>query len=93
MAFFPNCGSDAPAQFMAEMEKRYGGQIPTLCGDVNNYWADYAAIDSDIVGVKRVAGQQLALAEGLSSVSRLLDPEYPLAQRRIDDAYWHLCEF
>ena len=88
---YPELRIDGNTAFMAAMERRYGDRIPTLTGDMNNYSADYAAIDSDTFGVKRQAGTRLAVAESVASVARLLDPRFALAQRRIDDAYWRLC--
>ncbi len=90
---YPELRIDDPTHFMFEMERRYGDKIPTLAGDVTSAWADYTAIDSDTMGRKRAAGTQLAVAEGLASIARLLEPGYLLPQRRIDDAYWRLCEF
>ncbi len=90
---YPELRIDDPTRFMVEMERRWGDSIPTLAGDVTSAWADYAAIDSDTFGRKRAASVQLATAEGLASVARLLDPDYLLPQREVDEAYWKLCEF
>ena len=90
---YPELRIDDPTKFMVELERRFGESIPTLAGDMNNYSADYAAADSDTFGRKRVAGHRLAAAEGFSSVARLIEPQYPLAQRTVDDAYRYFCEY
>ena len=90
---YPELRIDDPTRFMVEMERRWGDKIPTLAGDVTSAWADYVAIDSDTFGRKRAASAQLAVVEGLASVVRLLDSDYLLPQRRVDEAYWKLCEF
>lgn len=90
---YPELRIDDPTRFMAEMERRYGDQIPTLAGDMSNYSADYAAIDSNTFGLKRAAGLRLSVADGLASIARVLDPQYALSQRTIADAYWRLSEY
>jgi len=90
---YPELRIDDPTKFMTELERRFGDCIPTLAGDMNNYSADYAAADPDTFGRKRDAGHRLAAAEGFSSVARLIEPRYPLAQQATDDAYRYLCEY
>ena len=90
---YPELRIDDPEKFLRLAEERYGPQIPVLSGDTNNWSADYAAIHPDAQGQKRMASYRMATAESLTSIARIFDPQFPLAQRRADDAYWNMSEF
>ena len=90
---YPHLQYSDPAAFMADMERRYAAEIPTLSGDMNNYSADYAAINSDNFGKKRVGAIRLAAAQSLATVSRVLDPTYDTADAAFEKNFWRLCEY
>ena len=90
---YPHLQYDDPAVFMAEMERRYADEIPTLSGDMNNYSADYAAINSDNFGKKRVGAIRLAAAQSLATIARVLEPAYDTADAAFEKDFWRLCEY
>ena len=90
---YPHLQYSDPAAFMADMERRYADEIPTLSGDMNNYSADYAAINSDNFGKKRVGAIRLAAAQSLATTARVLDPTYDTADAAFEKNFWRLCEY
>ncbi|HEX3437408.1 MAG TPA: glycoside hydrolase family 38 C-terminal domain-containing protein [Pseudacidobacterium sp.] len=71
---YPMIKMTSPTSFFEYMEAKYGGQIPTRTGDLNNFSADYATIDPESQGWKRAAARELPFAEGMHAVAAYLDP-------------------
>ncbi len=90
---YPHLQYGDPVTFMVDIERRYDNQIPTLSGDMNNYSADYAAINSDNFGKKRVGAIRLAAAQSLVTTARLLDPTFDTADNLFEKHFWRLCEY
>ena len=60
-------------EMMAELERRYGDQLPELRGDFTPYWEDGAASSAQETALNRAAAERLVQAETLYS---LLQPEH-----------------
>lgn len=72
-----------------EVEKRFGGRIPTLRGDITGGWAQHPLSTPILLAQKREADRLLPTAEKLATLAQLVDPQfvYPtLAFRRAWDA-------
>ena len=71
---YPVIEMTSPTTFFEYMEAKYGSDIPTLSGDLNNFSADYATIDPESQGWKRAAARELPFAEGIHAIASFLDP-------------------
>jgi hypothetical protein len=71
---YPVIKMTSPTDFFEYMESKYGSEIPTRSGDLNNFSADYASIDPESQGWKRAAARALPFAEGAHAVAAFLDP-------------------
>ncbi len=72
-----------------EVERRFGGQIPTLRGLMTAGWAQHPVSTPTLLAMKREADRLLPVAEKLATLARLNDPDfiYPtVAFRRAWDA-------
>ncbi len=90
---YPDIRVGDPRDFMVEMEKDHGDQLPVLSGDLNNFSADYATIDPDSQGRKRRAARLLPLAEGLATAASLRQPTFILPPAEVDHAYQRLHDY
>ncbi len=90
---YPDIRVANPRDFMVYMETCHGEALPTLRGDLNNFSADYAAIDPMSQGSKRRAARVLPLAEGLGAVAGRLDPAFLLPPSEVDRAYLRLFDY
>lgn len=79
---YPKIFISSPTNFFEYMENKYGKDLPSLSGDLNNFSSDYATIDPESQGWKRQASRALPVAEGLSAIDAYLDPSYqPIGAR------------
>ena len=69
---YPEIRTSDPTDFFTYMERRYGSELPTLTGDLNNFSADYATIDPESQGWKRSAARALPAAQGLAALDSYL---------------------
>jgi hypothetical protein len=72
-----------------KIREKFGNQIPTLSGDIPSSWAQHPVCTPELLAQKFEADSLLPTAEKLSTIARLLDPNYiyPLQQfRRAYDA-------
>lgn len=90
---YPEISIAGPRDFMVYMEKNYGGALPVLSGDLNNFSADYASIDPASHGWTRRASRLLPFAEGLAAVAGALDPGFTLPAHEVERAYLRLFDF
>lgn len=73
---FPQIRATHPEEFFEYLERKYGPEIPSLSGDLNNFSGDYATIDPNSQGWKRRAARLLPLAEGLGAIAGALDASF-----------------
>lgn len=90
---YPDIRVADPRDFMVYMEKTYGAELPVLRGDLNNFSADYAAIDPESQGWKRRASRLLPFAEGLAAVAGVTAPGFTLPAREVEHAYQRMFDF
>lgn len=90
---YPDLRVSDPRDFMVYMEKTYGGELPVLSGDLNNFSADYAAIDPEAQGWKRRAARVLPFAEGLGAVASAIRPGFMTPTREVELAYQRMHDF
>ncbi|MDR2674042.1 MAG: glycosyl hydrolase-related protein, partial [Opitutaceae bacterium] len=90
---YPEIRIAGPREFMAYMENTFGGGLPVLRGDLNNFSADYATIDPEAQGWKRAAARLLPLAESLGAVALALDPAFAFPPAEVGRAYTRLFDF
>lgn len=79
---YPEIRIDSPTPFFEYIENKYGADLPTISGDLNNFSADYATIDPNAHGWKRTASRSLPLAEGLAAISSYLNASFQPVQAR-----------
>ena len=79
--------------FFEYMERKYGKEIPTLSGELNNFSSDYATIDPTSQGWKRQASRLLPVAEGTAAIASLLDPAYQAPGDAIERTYLRLYDY
>ena len=82
-----------PTDFFQYIEQRFGSQIPTLRGDLNNFSADYATIDPESQGWKRAAARELPFAEGMQAIASYLDPSVQPTTARVARDYTWLFDY
>ncbi len=90
---YPDIRITDPRDFMVEMEKTHGDRLPVLRGDLNNYSADYAAIDPVSFGGKRRASRLLPFAESLAVVASVHAPAFTLGAPVVAHAYQRLFDY
>ena len=90
---YPEIRTDHPERFFAYMEQKYGAEIPSLAGDLNNFSADYASIDPESQGWKRRAARLLPLAEGVAALANLLDPAFLPPAALIERTFTRLFDY
>ena len=90
---YPDIRVSDPRDFMVYMEKTYASELPVLSGDLNNFSADYAAIDPESQGWKRRASRLLPFAEGLAAVAGVNAPGFALPTRAVELAYQRMHDF
>jgi hypothetical protein len=90
---YPRIRVTSPTEFFEYIERNYGGQLPVLSGDLNNFSADYATIDPDSQAWKRQAARLLPLAEGLSAVAASLEPSFLPPAATIRRAFTRLHDY
>jgi alpha-mannosidase len=79
---YPDIHISSPTTFFEYIESKYAKELPTLSGDLNNFYSDYDTIDPESQRWKRDASRALPVAEGLSAVAAYLDPSYQPASTR-----------
>lgn len=82
-----------PTEFFQYIEEHFGSEIPTLSGDLNNFSADYATIDPESQGWKRVASREIPFAEGMQAVASYLDPTVQPTTDRVARDYTRLFDY
>lgn len=75
------------------MERKYGKDLPTERGELNNFSGDYATIDPAGQGWKRQASRLLPVAEGTAALASLLDPAYQPQASVIERTFQRLFDF
>lgn len=90
---YPDLRIADPRDFMVEMERAHGADLPVLRGDLNNFSADYATIDPHSQGQKRRAARLLPLAEGLAAVASLRQSDFSLGPPEVDRAYRRMFDY
>jgi alpha-mannosidase len=80
---YPEIRIATPTAFFEYIEGKYGTQLPTLSGDLNNFSADYATIDPESQGWKREASRSLPFAEGLSAIASYLTESFQPVTARV----------
>jgi hypothetical protein len=90
---YPEIRIGSPTTFFEYIEQKYGDQLPTLKGDLNNFSADYSTIDPASQGQKRRAARLLPLAEGLAAIAGLNDPNFQNPARLIERTFTRLFDY
>ncbi len=90
---YPEIRITDPTKFFEHIEAHFTNAIPTRTGDLNNFSADYAAIDPESQGWKRKAARLLPLAEGLATVSSQYEAKAGALGKSFDDAYVRLMDY
>jgi hypothetical protein len=90
---YPEIRTDHPERFFEYIEQKYGAEIPSLAGDLNNFSADYASIDPESQGWKRRAARRLPLAEGVAALANLLDPAFLPPAALIERTFTRLFDY
>lgn len=90
---YPEIRFEHPEKFFTYIEKKYGAELPVLSGDLNNFSADYSAIDPDAQGEKRRAARLLPAAEGLGVLAGIADPSFAHLPAEIERTYTRMFDF
>jgi hypothetical protein len=90
---YPVIRITSPTTFFEYVETKYGAQIPTRTGDLNNFSADYATIDPESQGWKRAAARELPFAEGMHAVATYLDPGTQPVTAQVSRDYTRLFDY
>jgi len=90
---YPEIHVASPTTFMAYIEEHFGDQVPVLSGELNNFSADYAAIDPDGHGRIRRAACLLPLAEGIGSIAGAMDPAFATPDALIYRSFLHMFDY
>ena len=90
---YPEIRTDHPERFFEYLEQKYGAEIPSRAGDLNNFSADYASIDPESQGWKRRAARLLPLAEGVAALANLLDPAFLPPAALIERTFTRLFDY
>ena len=90
---YPEIRFEHPEKFFTYIEKKYGAELPELSGDLNNFSADYSAIDPDAQGEKRRAARLLPAAEGLGVLAGIADPSFAHLPAEIERTYTRMFDF
>ncbi|MDR2116359.1 MAG: hypothetical protein LBP87_08255 [Planctomycetaceae bacterium] len=70
-----------------KVREKFGDQIPTLSGDIPSGWAQHPVCAPELLAQKFEADSLLPTAEKLSTIARLLDPNYVYPLQRFRRAY------
>lgn len=90
---YPEIRIGSPTTFFAYIEQKYGAQLPTLKGDLNNFSADYSTIDPTSQGQKRRAARLLPLAEGIAAIAGWNDASFQNPARVIERTFTRLFDY
>jgi hypothetical protein len=90
---YPEIRFEHPEKFFTYIETKYGAGLPVLSGDLNNFSADYSAIDPDAQGEKRRAARLLPVAEGLGVLAGVADPRFAHLPADIERTYTRMFDF
>ncbi len=89
---YPRFKMEIPSVFMQELEDKFGDKIPTLKGEINDQWADFATIAPNMMSEKRNVMRMLYDAEMLSAVEAIKN-NTKYNSNAFRDIYFSLCEF
>lgn len=90
---YPEIRIGSPTTFFEYIEQKYGSELPTLKGDLNNFSADYSTIDPTSQGQKRRAARLLPWAEGLATIVGWNDAGFQNPARLIERAFTRLFDY
>jgi hypothetical protein len=90
---YPEIRFEHPEKFFTYIEAKYGAGLPELSGDLNNFSADYAAIDPESQGEKRRAARLLPAAEGLGVLAGMADPGFAHLPAEIERTYTRMFDY
>lgn len=90
---YPDIQITSPTKFFEYIEQNFQDDIPTRSGDLNNFSADYSAIDPESQGWKRKAARILPLAEGIATISSEFDSNMGALGSSFDDDYLRLMDY
>ncbi len=90
---YPELRFEHPEKFFTYIEQKYGAELPELSGDLNNFSADYSAIDPDAQGEKRRAARLLPAAEGLAVLAGIANPAFAHLPAEIERTYTRMFDF
>ena len=84
---YPEFTLSTPAAFLTEIEAALGDSLPTLRGEINDQWADFATIAPVWLSNKREAMRRCCDAELLSTLRAAEDWESAYPRREIDGIF------
>ncbi|MFN0124499.1 MAG: glycoside hydrolase family 38 C-terminal domain-containing protein [Blastocatellia bacterium] len=90
---YPEIRIGSPTAFFEYIEQKYGNELPTLKGDLNNFSADYSTIDPTSQGQKRRAARWLPLAEGIAAIVGWNDGGFQNPARVIERTFTRLFDY
>ena len=90
---YPEIQIGQVTQYFEYVEKKYGGQLPVLSGELNNFSGDYSTIDPDSQGWKRRAARLLPLADGFAAIAGAFDPGFLNPAQLIDRTWRRLFDY
>jgi len=90
---FPEIKFEDPENFFSYIESKFGANLPTLRGDLNNFSADYSSIDPVSQGWKRSASRLLPAAEGLAALASLATPSFALLPSTVERTYTRMFDY
>lgn len=90
---YPEIRIGSPTTFFEYIEQKYGNELPTLKGDLNNFSADYSTIDPTSQGQKRRAARLLPLAEGVAAIAGWNDAGFQNPARVIERTFTRLFDY
>ena len=86
---YPEFTLSTPGTFLSEIEAALGDGLPTLRGEINDQWADFATIAPKWLSNKREAMRRCCDAELLSTLRAALDGKNTYPRREIDGIFRH----
>lgn len=80
-------------EFLETLEAKYGGNAPTVSGDIPSWWAEGPASTAVETGLVRLTHDRLVSAEALWTLATLYAPGTPYPHDRIRQAYDSMIHF
>ncbi|MDK1031019.1 MAG: glycoside hydrolase family 38 C-terminal domain-containing protein, partial [Planctomycetia bacterium] len=84
---YPRLLLSSNREFFEYIEGKYADEIPTVSGEISNWWIRQLASRPTETAIDRLTQRRLVEAETLASMAAVLDPEFEYPRAQIASAY------